>query len=79
MYCLIVNQILLLDELQKQQQKFDESTFKEKKGMRYYVINNSMSFVSKLKTKVYRYNNRVTLCSSFHSIKYIRVKEFEVV
>ena len=33
-------QTLLLDELQllKQQQKFDESIFKEKEGMRYYVI-----------------------------------------
>ena len=37
-------QTLLLDELQllKQQQKFDESIFKEKEGMRYYVINYSV-------------------------------------
>ena len=54
-------QTILLDELQllKQQQKFDEFIFKEKEGMRYYVINYSMLFVSKLQAKLYLYNNRV--------------------
>ena len=71
------NQTLLLDELQllKQQQKLDESIFKEKEGMRYYVINYSMLFVSKLQAKFYLYNNRVRerrnkITKSDHCITY---------